>query len=136
VRLEREAFKGIVWVKAAPEETFQPEVAVELPRFLASLHQPARALTAAWGMATEEGPKVVAYRVTGVDGDELLRSFVRAVARVRTANRQFAGKEVTAASSGVPERLGYLYASGDTLFVAGTNHLGSGELEELLSKLP
>jgi hypothetical protein len=135
VRLEREAFKGTVWVKAAPEETFQPEVAVELPRFLGSLHQPARALTAAWGMATE-GPKVVAYRVTGVDGDELLRSFVRAVTRIRTANRQIAGREVTVANSGVPGRLGYLYASGDTLFVAGTNHLGPGELEELLSKLP
>jgi hypothetical protein len=134
--LERESFAGPVWLKAAPEETFQPEVEVELTRFLAALHLPPRALSVAWAMVATEGPKVVAYRVTGVEGDALLRSFVRSVSGISTRRRQIAGKQVVVARSGVPGRLGYLYAHGETLFVAGTNHLGPGEVEELLSKLP
>jgi hypothetical protein len=135
VRLDRETFRGSVWVRAAPEETFQPEVDVELMRFLKFLDEPPSALIVAWATAPE-GPKVVAYRVTGIRGDALLSSFVQAVRGVRTMRRHIAGKQVAVAASGVPGRLGYLYANGDTLFVAGTNHLGAGEVEELLSKLP
>jgi hypothetical protein len=99
------------------------------------LHEPPSALTVAWA-TTPEGPKVVAYRLTGLKGDALLRSFVRAVSGIRTSRRRIAGKDVVVAESGVPGRLGYLYEHRDTLFVAGTNHLGAGEIEELLSKLP
>jgi hypothetical protein len=135
VRLERETFAGKVWLEAAPEETFQPEVKVELSRFLENLDQPTGALSVAWATAPD-GPKVVAYRVTAVEGDALLRAFVRAVPDVRIRMQLIAGKQVTVADSGVTGKLGYLYVHDDTLFVAGTNHLRPDETHELIAKLP
>jgi hypothetical protein len=135
VRLKRETFRGRVWLRAAPEKSFQPEVDLDVARFLALLHRPIDALTAAWAIAPE-GPKVVAYRVTAVGREALTRSFVQATDEVRTTQRRIAGKRIIVTSTDVPGRLGYLYASRGTLFVAGTNHLGPGEVEELLSKLP
>jgi len=134
-RLTRETFRGDVWLRAAPEEAFQPEVKVDLRRFLAELHLPSSALTVAWGIAPD-GPKVVAYQITGVASDRLLSAFIRAVGGVRTTDRSMAGRRVTIARTAVPGRLGYLYVRGDTVFVAGSNHLAPGEVGELLSKLP
>jgi hypothetical protein len=135
VRLRRETFRGTVWLEAAPEETFQPEVDVDLRRFLAHLDRPASALTVAWATAPD-GPKVVAYRVTGMTANRLLRAFVRALADVHVTTQVMAGKKVAVADSGVRHRLGYLYARDETLFVGGTNHLRPDEAKELIAKLP
>jgi len=135
VRLKRETFSGRIWLRATPEESFQPEVDVEVTRFLALLHRRADALTVAWAIAPE-GPKVVAYRVTAGESETLLSSFIQAIGDVRATKRRIVGKEVTVTTSGLPGRLGYLYARRDTLFVAGTNHLDPGEIDELMSKLP
>jgi hypothetical protein len=65
-----------------------------------------------------------------------VRSFIRAIGDVRATKRHIVGKEVTVTTSGLPARRGYLYARRDTLFVAGTDHLDPGEIDELMSKLP
>ena len=96
---------------------------------------PASALAVAWGTAPD-GPKVVAYQVTGIEGERLLRSFIRSVKGIRASKRRIAGRDVTIATTGVRGRLGYFCVHGDVLFVAGSTHLAQGEVDELLSKLP
>jgi hypothetical protein len=135
VTLERRLFSGDQWVAASPEQSFQPEVKVALGNLLAGVDAPASALTTAWALGPD-GPKVVAYRVTGVPGRSLMRSFIRAVGDVHTTEATIGGKRVTVAEAGVPRRRGYLYVNRDVLVVAGSTHLNTRELQELFARLP
>jgi hypothetical protein len=76
------------------------------------------------------------WLITATERETLLRSFMQAIGDVRATKRHIVGKEVTVTTSGLPARRGYLYARRDTLFVAGTDHLDPGEIDELMSKLP
>jgi hypothetical protein len=136
VRLRTEAFTGPEWLQARPESSFQAELDVDLARFMRSLDRSARDLSVAWALAPD-GPKVVAYRVLGVDAKELVSAYVGAVrTEIRARRIQLAGKQVTLTVRVSPLRRGYLYADGDVLYAAGSTHTRQDEFEELLSGLP
>lgn len=87
VALERSSFAGDQWLRAAPEAAFQPELRADVPAMLTELDAPASALTVAWATAPD-GPKAVAYQITGVDGDTLRRSsFIQFPLAARPPNR-------------------------------------------------
>jgi hypothetical protein len=135
VDLQRRAFTGRQWLDASPERSFQPEVAVRLQEFVDAAGAPSSGLTAAWAFGPD-GPKVVAYRIIGLDGRTLLRSFLRTVEGVHTRGAHISGKQVVVAETGVSGRRGYLYVDRQTLFVAGSNHLNTREVGELFARLP
>jgi hypothetical protein len=136
VELRREAFAGDAWLKAMPELSFQAELDADIAAFLRRLDESPADLTVAWALAPE-GPKVTAYRVIGAGPHRLVRAYVFAVkARVRTRTIALAGKEVTLTMRVSPRLRGYLYASGDVLYAAGSTHTSRAEVEELLSELP
>jgi hypothetical protein len=87
VALERSSFAGDQWLRASPEAAFQPELRADIPAMLTELDAPASALTVAWATAPD-GPKVVAYQITGVDGDTLRRSFLHSIPARRTTPKR------------------------------------------------
>ena len=80
---------------------------------------------------------MIAYRVRGGGGAELIRAHVRAVAgRPKTSESMVSGKRVTVTTGPIRARRGYLYAHDGVLYAAGSDHVTPRELRELMSKLP
>jgi hypothetical protein len=133
--LRREEFTGTEWLAAGTEQFVQPELRLDVQRFLTLLDREPSDLTVAWALAPD-GPKVIAYRVRGGGGAELIRAHVRAVAEhPMTAETMVAGKRVIVATGPIPARRGYLYAHDGVLYAAGSDHVTTPELRELMSKL-
>jgi hypothetical protein len=139
-KLRKEAYTGRVWLTASPEETFSPEVSVDVSGFLERLHRRASDLSVAWALAGS-GPKVVAYRVRCTTAKALVDAYVGAIRerlspqKLSVAQRLLWGKQITVTSRGIPSR-GYLYANDDVLFTAWTDHISPRELAELVPRLP
>lgn len=136
-KLRKESYTGKVWLKAGPEVSFAPEVSADISTFLNRLRKSPSDLSVAWALS-DDGPKVVAYRVIGTDADALVKSFVGAVRKrqkIRSAKTVVAGKDVIV-TFGVSVFRGYIYAKDDVLYATNTSHVSTHELEELLSKLP
>ncbi len=96
-KLRKESYTGKVWLKARPEVSFAPEVGADVSKFLNRLRKSPSDLSVAWALS-DDGPKVVAYRVIGTDADALGKSFVEALPereKIRTATTVLAGKDVT-----------------------------------------
>jgi hypothetical protein len=136
VSLERETFAGPTWLKAKPEPTLQPELGLDVHAFLRRLRKMPSDLTVAWAVAPD-GPKVFAYRVGGTKPTDLVRAYVESVEeRPQAVTAFMARKRITVVTGDVRLRNGYLYAHGDVLYAAGSDHVSPPELRELLSKLP
>jgi hypothetical protein len=137
VKLHREAFSGMVWLKSRPQQFFSPEVRANVSKFLERLRKSPSDLSVAWALSPDGVPKVVAYRVRGAGADTLVASYAEAlVARIHSAKTVVSGKDVTVTSAGRGPARGYLYAKDDILYFAWTDYTSGHEFRELLRKLP
>jgi hypothetical protein len=134
--LRREEFTGSEWLAAGTERFVQPELRLDVVKFLTLLDRDSSDLTVAWALAPD-GPKVITYRVREAADRRLIRAYADSVSvNPRTAETVVAGKHVTVATGPTSTRRGYLYAHNGVLYVAGSDHVDPRELRELMSKLP
>jgi hypothetical protein len=128
VMLQTESYSGPTWLKVADQIGAQ----VDFGRWLERLGKKPEDLTAAW--AKSDYVKVLAFRVEGVDADELMRSFVAVAAEDRwtAAKRTVADKQFTSLER--PGDVRYQYVSGDTMY--GLIPADDDELEALAAQLP
>jgi hypothetical protein len=121
-KLRKESYPGKVWLKARPEVSFAPEVSADISVFLNRLRKSPADLSVAWALS-DDGPKVVAYRVIDTDANALVKSFVEAVRgreKIRSAKTVLAGKDVIV-TFGVSVFRGYVYAKDDVLYATNTS---------------